>query len=86
MVILEIIIIIFTIHLGAQTINEPPSQQMEIDLGDKIRMKATLDTASTQCIWEMPFALTNGGSRNVRLTMGKTEIDQPLTPDQRLGN
>ena len=75
----------FTILTGAQTINEPPSQQMEINLGDKIRMKATLDTASTQCIWEMPFAL-NGGSRNVRLSMGKTEIDQPLTPDQRLGN
>ena len=60
---------------------------MEIDLGDKIRMKATLDTASTiQCIWEMPFALNGAGSRNVKLTMGKTEIDQPLTPDQRLGN
>ena len=55
---------------------------MEINLGDKIRMKATLDMAAgIECTWEMPWAL-NGGTRNVKLTMGKTDgptVDQDIT-------
>jgi len=78
-------------QLGAQTINEPSSQRMEINLGDKIRMKATLDMAAgIECTWEMPWEL-NGGTRNVKLTMGKTDgptVDQDIRgpTGSRLGN
>ena len=62
---------------------------MEINLGDRIRMKATLDEATgIECTWEMPWSLS-GGTRNVKLTMGKTDgptDNQALPPESRLGN